>query len=110
MSAKVYIETSVISYLASRPSRDLVIAANQQITQEWWQERRLQFELYISQLVIQEASAGDASAVELRTQVLGEIPLLAVTENAVKLSERLVRRGAMPMRGSRTLCTLQLQL
>jgi hypothetical protein len=59
MKEKVYIETSVISYLTSRPSRDIVIAGHQQITQEWWQNYREKFTLVASQLVIQEASAGD---------------------------------------------------
>jgi hypothetical protein len=51
MKPKVYIETSVISYLTARPSRDILVAANQQVTQDWWQDRRMNFELYISQLV-----------------------------------------------------------
>ena len=48
MKSKVYIETSVISYLAARPSRDILVAANQQVTQEWWQVRREQFDLFVS--------------------------------------------------------------
>jgi predicted nucleic acid-binding protein len=96
MSTKVYVETSVVSYLTSRPNRDLVVAANQQITQEWWQTRRPQFDLYVSQLVIQEASAGDTSAVERRMQVLADVPLLEMTEEAVRLAEQLVGRGAVP--------------
>jgi hypothetical protein len=53
MKPRVYLETSVISYLASWPSRDLIVAANQQLTQEWWQVRRQDFDSFISQLVIQ---------------------------------------------------------
>ena len=66
MKPKVYIETSVVSYLTACPSRDLIIAANQQITQEWWQERRAVFDLYVSQMVVQEASAGDPTAAQER--------------------------------------------
>ena len=58
MRPKIYIETSVVSYLTARSSRDLIIAANQQITQEWWHVRRIEFDLYVSQMVVQEASAG----------------------------------------------------
>jgi len=76
MRPKVYLETSIISYLTSRPSRDLIIAANQQITQEWWQLRRSAFELYVSELVIQEASVGDKIAAEQRLQALEGIPLV----------------------------------
>jgi hypothetical protein len=62
MKLKVYVETTVISYLASRMSRDLITAANQQITQEWWSVRRQNFDLFVSQVVLQEVSAGDDDA------------------------------------------------
>ena len=55
MKPVVYIETSVISYLTSRPSRDLVIAGRQAISQDWWQHERQRFELRISALVEEEA-------------------------------------------------------
>jgi predicted nucleic acid-binding protein len=96
MKPKVYLETSVISYLTSRPSRDLIVAANQQITQEWWQIRRAGFDLYISQLVIQEASAGDETMAERRLQVIEDIPLLELSEEAVTFAERLVKDGPLP--------------
>jgi hypothetical protein len=96
MKPKVYIETSVVSYLTARPSRDLIIAANQQITQEWWQERRAVFDLYVSQMVVQEASAGDPTAAQERLQVLDEIPLLKLNEEAVTFAEKLVQDGPLP--------------
>ena len=96
MKPRVYIETSVVSYLTARPSRDLIVAANQQITQEWWQVRRTEFELYISQLVVQEASSGDPTAAQQRLQVLDETPLLELTEDAVTFAEKLLQDGALP--------------
>ena len=80
MKPKIYVETSVVSYLTARPSRDLIIAANQQITEEWWQTRQAGFDLYISQMVVQEAGAGDPTAAQQRLQVLEEIPLLELNE------------------------------
>ena len=59
MKPRIYLETSILSYLTAWRSRDLVTAAHQQITREWWDTRRMQFELYVSQIVIQESSAGD---------------------------------------------------
>ena len=59
MILKLYLETSVISYLTARPSRDLILAAHQQITRDWWDLKRQNFQMFISQLVIQEAGAGD---------------------------------------------------
>ena len=96
MKAKIYIETSIVSYVTARLSRDLIIAANQQVTQDWWTARRTEFELYISQLVIQECSAGDVAAVARRLNVLQEMAVLALSEDAVRLAERLVERGAVP--------------
>ncbi len=96
MKPKVYLETSVIGYLTSRPSRDLIVAANQQITQEWWQVYHQNFDLFISQLVIQEAGAGDEHAAERRLQVIANIPLLVLSEEAVALAEKLVKDGPMP--------------
>ena len=96
MKPKVYLETSIISYLTSRPSRDLIIAANQQITQEWWQLRRDAFELFVSELVIQEASAGDKTAAGQRLQALEGIPELKLSEEIVVLAEKLVKDGSLP--------------
>lgn len=58
MKQKVYIETTIPSYLAGRPSRDLVIAGNQELTREWWGGRRDDFDLYVSQFVLDEAGDG----------------------------------------------------
>lgn len=65
MASLVYVETSVISYYAARPSRDIITAARQTITQEWWDEARGRFEIYISVLVV-EAKAGDPDAAQRR--------------------------------------------
>jgi hypothetical protein len=70
MSKTVYIETSIISYLTSQPSRDLRAAAWQQITSQWWQQERAKYELYTSALVVREASQGDAAAAGKRLEVL----------------------------------------
>lgn len=96
MKPKVYLETSVVSYLTARPSRDLIVAANQQITQEWWQVRRAGFELFVSQLVLQEAGAGDPAAAQQRLEVLKEMPLLELSEEALSLAETLGQDGPLP--------------
>ena len=70
MMESVYIETTIISYLVSRPSRDLLAAAHQQITHEWWNRQRLLFECYISQVVIDEAQAGDDEAAQRRMETI----------------------------------------
>ncbi len=58
MKPKVYLETTIVSYLTAWPSRDLLMAANQEVTCEWWTDFASEFDLYVSQLVFEEASAG----------------------------------------------------
>ena len=100
MNPKVYLETSVISYLTSRPSRDLIVAANQQLTQEWWRTRRKNFDLFISQLVIRELSAGDKNAAEKRLQAVSNVPLLELSEEAVLFAEKLIKKGSLPRKAT----------
>ncbi len=92
----VYLETTVVSYLAARPSRDLRVAAHQQITEEWWTTRASAFELFISQLVVEEASAGDAEAAARRAGILGDLARLDLSDVCLELAEQLVADGAVP--------------
>ena len=96
MKLKVYLETSIISYLAARPSRDLVVAAHQQITAEWWDKSRARFDLYTSELVEQEVAAGDPGAAARRLEFLAGLPSLIVNEEALALAKQLVGSGAVP--------------
>ncbi len=98
MKPKVYVETTVISYLTSHPSRDLRVAAHQQSTQDWWQDSRGAFELYASQLVIQEASRGDSEAAKLRLEKLKEVSFLDATHEALLLAEAIIRQNLIPQR------------
>ncbi len=92
----VYIETTVISYLTAWLSRDLIRAAHQQITQEWWHRRRNDFELFVSAFVTSEASAGDTKAAKERLEVLENIPLLDVNLEVENLAKDLVKHKAVP--------------
>jgi hypothetical protein len=89
MAKSVYIESSVVSYLTSRPSRDLVIAGHQASTHEWWNEARSDYEVFISSLVIEEISAGDESASAARLGAVAEIPSLGIKPEAEDLAELL---------------------
>jgi hypothetical protein len=95
MKASVYLETSVISYLAARPSRDLIVAAHQQITVEWW-EVRDSWELSISALVVSEAGSGDGEAAGRRLALLQRLPLLTLNDAALDLTEQLLAKAALP--------------
>ena len=93
----LYVETSIISYLTARPSRDLVRAAHQQVTRDWW-DARLQFDLYISQFVIDEASVGDPDAAARRLGALEGLPILDITEDARSLAKEILQQGGMPQK------------
>ena len=92
----MYVETTVVSYLTARKSRDLVVAAHQEITQRWWKRRRREFDLYCSQAVIREASAGDKHAAARRLAALEDVPLLEVNVSANRLAAALVKAAALP--------------
>lgn len=92
----VYLETSFISYLTSRPSRDIVTAGHQAITQDWWENQRQRYELFISETVIEEASDGDPKAVERRLAVLDTLEVLSTPDEVTELVEALLAHHAMP--------------
>ena len=96
MKARVYIETTIVSYLAARLSRDLIVAAHQQLTAEWWATRRSEFEIFTSAFVHREASVGDELQARKRLDLLIEIPILAVTDSALNLASALLERKAVP--------------
>ena len=98
MKPKAYIETSIVSYLTARQSRDLVLAAHQEVTRDWWASRE-HFELFASQFVLDEAAAGNEDAAASRLAVLADTAVLAVTEDAIVLAERLVAGGGLPSQG-----------
>jgi predicted nucleic acid-binding protein len=97
---RVYVETTIVSYLAARLSRDLIVAAHQQLTEEWWLQRRSSFDLFTSQVVVREAAAGDREIAQRRLDLLAEIPLLAIDDAALELAKRLLHRGMIPARAA----------
>lgn len=96
MPSGIYIETSIISYLAARPSKDFLVAAHQSITATWWTTRREHFDLYCSQLVINECSAGDPDAARKRLDRLTDIAVLELTEDCLRLAKVMTTTGPVP--------------
>ncbi len=92
----VYLETSFVSYLVARPSRDVIVAGHQQTTQEWWDNRRSQFECLVSQFVIDEASDGDSIEVQKRLAIISTLPTLEVTADAQDLAKAIMAAGMLP--------------
>jgi hypothetical protein len=96
MRKSVYLETTIPSYLTARRSRDLIRAAQQELTREWWEVRRGEYDLRVSQAVIEEAGQGDTEAAERRLASLDGVPLLEVNAAAAELADALIRVGALP--------------
>jgi hypothetical protein len=96
MKPKVYLETSVLSYLCAKPSRDIIVAGHQRITWDWWEFSKENFELYGSQLVLSEAEKGDQKAAKKRLEILAEIPLLELRPEAFELAQLLIRGKVVP--------------
>jgi hypothetical protein len=99
MKRSVYIETTIPSYLTAWPSRDLVRAAHQQVTREWWTRRQV-FDLYSSRLVVQECQAGDEQAAVDRLAALAGIPLLEQGADVAELAQALMRGVPLPERAA----------
>jgi predicted nucleic acid-binding protein len=97
----VYLETTFESYLVARPSGDLLVAAHQKTTQDWWATRRDQFTCYMSQTVIDEVSAGDPTEAQKRLAVLATLTPLVVTTEAGALAQAILARGVLPPSAAR---------
>ena len=92
----VYIETTILSYLVSRSSRDIIVAARQELTREWWAVAKPNYECLISQIVLDEISAGDPVHAANRLLHANELSVLGVNENCAVLAEQFLIRGFVP--------------
>ena len=92
---RVYLETTIISYLTASPIRDLIQAAHQQVTRDWW-NRRDRFDLFVSEAVLEEASRGDAEAAKRRSDALSGISVPGLEERVSDLADRLLQVRAIP--------------
>lgn len=98
MKPRVYIETSVFSYLTARESASLIGATRQLLTRRWW-ERRENYTLFVSEVVIRECKAGDKEAANHRIAVVNDIPLLSLTDQAADIAKLLLSEGHHARKG-----------
>lgn len=97
MKRKIYVETSFISYLTARPSKTIIGAAHQQLTLAWW-EKSAQYDLMVSEVVIRECGAGDSESAKKRLDVVRNLPLLLITDQAIKIAEALINEKIVPLK------------
>jgi len=96
MKPSIYLETTVVSYYCSRPSRDIVIGARQQVTQMWWDNNIQEYAIFISDLVQEEAGKGDIEAAAKRHEAISGFAFLEIDEDASRIAKFLVADGAIP--------------
>ena len=96
MKPRLYIETSILSYLTARQSRDIITAARQELTRQWWDQERDRYDVFVSEFVLSEAGAGDPNAASFRLDVLRSVPEVELPKEARELAGSLVEQGPIP--------------
>lgn len=94
----VYIETSLLSYLAARPSSNLIVAAQQELSRQWWELRRSEYQLFVSKLVLEESNRGDPDAARRRLEYAADMPLLELDDETYRLSRMFLDSGTIPIK------------
>lgn len=100
MNETVYIETSILGYLTARSTKNLIIAANMEITRDWWELRRNAFTLYTSEAVLDEVAQGDPAIAAQRLDILRDFPLLALNQAVQGLAAQFLARSNLPPRAN----------
>ena len=98
---RIYIESTIPSYVVARPARDLLQAARQQTSKDWWELKRHQHELFTSQIVLDEISSGEKEMAKLRLETLAGIPVLQANDEAEKLTLQILGSGLLPAAADR---------
>ena len=93
---RIYIESTIPSYVVARPARDLLQAARQQLTRDWWDLQRKRHELFISQVVLDEIASGEAAMARQRLELVAQIKLLDLTNEANALTKQILGSGLLP--------------
>src|SRR5437016_1588392 len=93
---RIYIESTIPSYVVAHPARDLLQAARQQLTRDWWDLKRYPHELFTSQIVLDEMASGDAEMARQRLELVAHINLLDLTDDAKALTKDILRSGVLP--------------
>jgi hypothetical protein len=98
---RIYVESTIPSYVVARPARDLLQAAHQQVTRDWWDLKRAKHELFTSQVVLDEIGSGDQEMARQRLELMATIKLLDLTDEASALTKEILRSGLLPSSADR---------
>ena len=100
MKPTLYLETTIPSFLTARPSNNLVVAGKQEVTRQWWEKRKVAYDLFISQLVIDEALKGDPDAAGKRMDAIEGIVSLEIDDEVVQVTEKIMEAGVIPKKSA----------
>jgi len=98
---KLYLESTVPSYYVARPSRNIVTADQQQQTRDWWEQRLKHFDIFVSQIVLDEIGTGDPAMARRRLELVRQFPMLDINQDVLRLTNAMVERGPLPLKASR---------
>lgn len=98
---RIYIESTIPSYVVARPARDLLQAARQQLAKDWWEFERNKHELFTSQVVLDEIAAGEPAMARERLNLVVDLKLLDVTEAAKNLTKSILASRVLPIEADR---------
>jgi len=93
---RIYIESTIPSYVAARPAHDLLQAARQQMTKDWWHLKCGQHELFTSQVTLDEIADGERAMAQRRLEIMAAVPVLDLTPDAATLTLRILASGLLP--------------
>lgn len=96
MKKRLYIETTVVSYLTAKLSRDIMVAGHQEATRELWPELSAKYETYISALVFEEARKGDPDQAQMRIEAIEPFPMLDIDDEARTLAQKIITKKGIP--------------
>jgi len=96
MKKRLYIETTVVSYLTAKPSRDIMVAGHQEATRELWPELSAKYDTYISALVFEEARKGDPDQAQMRIEAIEPFPMLDIDDEARTLAQKIITGKGIP--------------
>jgi predicted nucleic acid-binding protein len=98
---RIYIESTIPSYVVARPARDLIQAAHQQLSKDWWDLEREKHELFTSQVVLDEIACGEAAMARKRLDLMANVPILPVNSEAEALTQAILDSGLLPVGADR---------
>lgn len=101
MKESIYLETTVVSYYTSRPSRDIIVLAHQEITRQWWPNAMKRYNVFISEIVVEEASFGDTEAAKRRLEELKDFPHLELNNKIEEIAQVYMDKLDIPEKSFR---------